>query len=132
MGHSIMHELKSLDIELKKLMDALHHTTTCTFSQCVVSRHLQKMDNDKLVLTEQIQNYRLDKNYHILCIPTSQHKIIAFHNQIGHKINDRYLVLESGERITVENLSNHTMANEHLQFITRDMLIFQDNPRYKI
>ena len=59
-GHAIMQELRSLDIELKKLMDALHHTTACTFSQCVVSRHLQKMDNDKLVLTEQIQNYRLD------------------------------------------------------------------------
>ena len=103
-----------------------------TLHQCVVSRHLQKMDNDMLVLTEQIQNYRLDKNYLILCIPTSQHKVSALHNQIGHKINDKYLVLESGERITIENLSNHTMANEHLQFITRDMLIFQDYPRYKI
>merc|ERR1711895_134499 len=38
-GHAIMHELKSLNIELKKLKDALHHTTTCTFSQCLVSRH---------------------------------------------------------------------------------------------
>ena len=74
-GHSIMQELKSLDIELKKLKDALHHTTTCTFSQCVVSRHLHKMDNDQLVLTEQVQKYRLDKNYLILCIPTSEHKV---------------------------------------------------------
>ena len=130
-GHVIMHELKSLNIELKKLKDALHHTTTCTFSQCVVSRHLHKMDNDQLVLTEQIQKYRLDKNYLILCIPASQHKVSSLHNQIAHKINDKYLVLESGERIPVENLSNHTMANEHLQFITRDMLIFEDYPRYK-
>ena len=88
------------------------------------------MENDQLVLTEQIHKYRLDKNYLILCIPTSQHKVSSLHNQIAHKINDKYLVLESGERIPVENLSNHTMANEHLQFITRDMLIFENHSRY--
>ena len=87
------------------------------------------MDNDQLVLTEQIQKFRLDKNYLILCIPASQHKVSSLHNQIAHKINDKYL--ESGERIPVENLSNHTMANEHLQFITRNMLIFENYPRYK-
>ena len=91
-GHAIMHELKSLNVELMKLKDALHHTTTCTFSQCVVSRHLRKMDNDQLVLTEQIQKFRLDKNYLILCIPASQHKVSSLHNQIVHKINDKYLV----------------------------------------
>ena len=132
MGHSIMQELKSLDIELKKLKDALHHTTTCTFSQCVVSRHLHKKDSDQLVLTEHIQKYRLDKNFLILCIPVSDHKISSLHNQIAHKINDKYLVLESGERIPVETLSNHKMANEHLQFITRKMLIFDNYPRYQI
>ena len=128
-GHSIMHELKSLDIELKKLKDALHHTTTCTFSQCVVSRHLHKKDSDQLVLTEHIQKYRLDKNFLILCIPASEHKVSSLHNQIAHKINDKYLVLESGERIQLETLSNPNMANEHLQFITREMLIFDNYPR---
>ena len=57
LAHSIMHELKSLDLELKKLKDAIHHTTTCTFSQCVVSRHLYKKNSDQLVLTEHIQKF---------------------------------------------------------------------------
>ena len=131
-GHYISHELTSLDKELGKLKDALHHTTQCTFSQCVISRHLHKMDNDQLLLTEQVQKYRLDKHHLILCIPTSEHKVSSLHTQIGHKIDHKYLVLESGERIPVENLSNRSLANKHLQFITKEMLIFEDYPRYKI
>ena len=44
-GHYISHELTSLNKELEKLKDALHHTTQCTFSKCVISRHLHKMIN---------------------------------------------------------------------------------------
>ena len=129
LGHSIMHELKSLDLELTKLKDAIHHTTTCTFSQCIVSRHLHKKDSDQLVLTEHIQKFCLDKNYLIQCLPASEHKISSLHNQIAHIIDENYLVLESGERIQLKTLSNPQMTNEHLQFITKQMLIFDNYPR---
>ena len=91
--------------------------------------HLHKKDSDQLVLTEHIQKYRLDKNFLIQCLPASEHKISSLHNQIAHKIDDKYLVLESGERIQLETLSNPNMANEHLQFITKEMLIFANYPR---
>ena len=129
LGHSIMHELKSLDLELTKLKDAIHHTTTCTFSQCIVSRHLHKKDSDQLVLTEHIQKFRLDKNYLIQCLPASEHKISSLHNQIAHIIDENYLVLESGERLQIKSLSNPQITNEHLQFITKQMLIFDNYPR---
>ena len=73
-----------------------------------------------------------DTHYIILCIPTSEHKVSLLHTQIGHKIDQKYFVLESGERIPVENLSNKTLANKHLQFITEEMLVFEDYPGYKI
>ena len=95
-GHSIAHELTSLDQELEKLKDALHHTTQCTFSQCVISRHLHKLDNETLLLSEQVQRYRLDTHYQILCIPTSEHKISSLHLQVGHKVDPSYLILGSG------------------------------------
>ena len=129
-GHSIMHELQSLDKELKILKDAIHHMPTpCSFSECVVSRHLHKKTNDQLILTEHIQKFRLDKNFLILCVPASEHKISSLHNQIAHKINDKDLILESGARIQLETLSNASSANEHLQFITQDMLLFDSFPR---
>ena len=62
-GHSIAHELTSLDKALGKLKDALHHTNQCTFSQCVISRHLNTIDNEKLLLSEKVQRYRLDTHY---------------------------------------------------------------------
>ena len=130
-GHSISYELTSLEQELGKLKDALHHTTECTFSQCVISRHLHKLDNETLLLSEQVQRYRLDTHYQILCIPTSEHKISSLHLQVGHKIDPNYLILGSGERIPIKNLSNKTQANKNLQFITKEMLIFGDYPRYE-
>ena len=98
LAHSLMHELKSLDLELTKLKDAIHHTTTCTFSQCIVSRHLHKKTSDQLVLTEHIQKFRLNKNYLIQCLPISEHKISSLHNQIAHIIDENYLVLENAYR----------------------------------
>ena len=130
-GHSIAHELTSLDKALGKLKDALHHTNQCTFRQCAISRHLNTINNEKLLLSEKVQRYRLDTHYLILCIPTSEHKVSSLHSQIGHKIYPHYLILESGERVPIEHLSNKTQANKHLQFITKEMLIFEDYPRYK-
>ena len=120
---------QTLEYWNQRTEDAIHHTTTCTFSQCVVSRHLHKKDSDQLVLTEHIQKFRLDKNYLIQCLPASEHKISSLHNQIAHIIDDKYLVLDSGEHIQLETLSNPQMANEHLQFITKEMLIFANYPR---
>ena len=82
-----------------------------------------------MILTEHIQKFRLDKNFLILCVPASEHKISSYHNQIAHKINDKDLILESGARIQLETLSNPSSANEHLQFITQDMLLFDSFPR---
>ena len=88
-----------------------------------------KKNSDQLVLTEHIQKFRLDKNYLIQCLPASEHKISSLHNQIAHIIDENYLVLESGERIQLKTLSNPQMTNEHLQFITKQMLIFDNYPR---
>ena len=129
-GHSIMSEMQSLDEELKILKDAIHNLPTpCSFSECVVSRHLHKKTNDQLILTEHVQKFRLDKNFLILCEPANEHKISSYHNQVAHKINNKDLILSTGARIQLETLSNASTANEHLQFITQEMLLFDSFPR---
>ena len=129
-GKSIEFELTSLEKELRILKDALHHTIECTFNKCILSRHLHKMDNNTFLLSEQVQFYSLDTHYQILCKPASEHKISSLHLKVGHQIDPNYLILGSGKRIPIKSLENKTFVNENLQFITQDMLVLGDSPRY--
>ena len=128
-GKSIAFELTSLEKELRILKDALHHTIECTFNKCIISRHLHKLDNTTFLLSEQVQLYRLDTHYQILCKPASEHKISSLHLKVGHKIDPHNLILGSGKRIPIESLANKTQVNKNLQFITKDMLVLGDSPR---
>ena len=81
--------------------------------------------------TEQVQLYNIDTHYQILCKPTSENKISSLHLEVGHKIDPNYLILQSGKRIPFNTLTNTTQANMNLQFITKNMLILGDSPRYE-
>ena len=120
---------KSIEGELNILKDALHHNVQCNFNQCIISRHLRKLNNTDFLLTEQIQMQRLNTHYQILCQPVSNKKISSLHMETGHKIDTHNLILSSGKRIDIRSLANETLVNSELQFISADMLVLGDSPR---
>ena len=111
-GKSIAYELTSLERELSILKDALHHTVQCTFNQCIISRHLRKLNHTTFLLTEQIQLQSLNTHYQILCQPASDKKISSLHLEIGHKIDPHNLILSLGKRIQIQSLANKTLVNK--------------------
>ena len=73
---------------------------------------------------------KLTTNYQILCEPVNTKKISTLHMQTGHLIDKFNLILNSGKRVDVRNLLNETFINSELEFISTDMLVVGENPRY--
>ena len=73
---------------------------------------------------------KLNTHYQILCQPVSNKKISSLHMETGHKIDNYNLILNSGKRIDIRNLTNETFINSELQFISADMLVVGESPRY--
>ena len=127
-GNYIKTELSSIAGERNILKDALHHKVHCNFNQCTITRHLHRYNSTDFLLTEQIQMQKLTTNYQILCEPVSNKKISTLHMQSGHMI-DKFLILNSGKRVDIRNLSNKTFINSELDFISSEMLVVGENPR---
>ena len=73
---------------------------------------------------------KLTTNYQILCEPVSNKKISTLHIKSGHMIDKFNLILNSGKRVDIRNLLNDTFINSELEFISADMLVVGENPRY--
>ena len=93
----------------------------CTFARCMINSKLTILNNTFVLETDIIHQKVVDR-FLLLCQPVGTKKVSYLHMMRGTNYNDT-MVLDSGERITKNQLLSPAFSNEKTQYIRTEWLL---------
>lgn len=118
----IDNELQKINEELALVRRTLSMTQPdCTFARCIINSKLTILNNTFILETDVIHQKVVDK-FLLLCQPVSTEKVSYLHMRQGTNYNAT-MVLDSGERITEQQLLSPEFCNEKTQYIKLEWLL---------